>query len=168
MGTTISKTQLLAELNDENASWLALLDDIGEANMTQPEVAGGWSIKDIVAHLTGWRRRTVRRFQAMLNHEPDFTPPWPPELQEDDEINAWIYESNRDRPLADVLSDSREVFQQFLDVIAAFPDDELQNFQRFEWSQGEPLSGKFAFSHFHEEHEPDMRAWLDRVRRVRG
>ncbi len=60
MGTTISKTQLLAELNNENAYWQALLDDIGEANMTQPEVAGGWSIKDIVAHLTGWRRRTGR------------------------------------------------------------------------------------------------------------
>ena len=79
MGTTLSKTQLLAELNHENAYWQALLDDIGEANMMQPEVAGGWSIKDIVAHLTGWRRRTVRRFQATLNHEPDFTPPWPSE-----------------------------------------------------------------------------------------
>ena len=167
MGTTISKTQLLVELNHENAYWQALLDDIGEANMTQPEVAGGWSIKDIVAHLTGWRRRTVRRFQATLNHEPDFPPPWPSELQEDDEINAWIYESNRDRPLADVLSDSREVFQQLVDAIDAFSDDELQDPQRFEWLEGEPLSGKFVFSHFHEEHEPDMRAWLDRVRRVR-
>jgi hypothetical protein len=167
MGTTISKTQLLAELNDENAYWQALLDDIGEANMTQPEVAGGWSIKDIVAHITGWRRRTVRRFQAALHHEPDFPPLWPSELQEDDEINAWIYEANRDRPLADVLSDSREVFQQLVDVIAAFSDDELQDLQRIEWLEGEPLSGKFVFSHFHEEHEPDMRAWLDKVRKGR-
>lgn len=165
MGTIISKAQLLAELNTENASWQALLDDIGEANMTQPEVAGGWSIKDIVAHVTGWRRRTVRRFQATLNHEPDFPLPWPEALQEDDEINAWMYEANRDRPLADVLSDSREVFQQVVDAIDAFSDDELQDTQRFEWLQGEPLSGKFVFSHFHEEHEPDMRAWLDRVRR---
>lgn len=163
MGTIISKTQLLAELNNENAYWQALLDDIGEANMTQPEVAGGWSIKDIVAHLTGWRRRTVRRIQATRNHESDVTPPWPSELQEDDDINAWIYESNRDRPLADVLSDSREVFQQLVDAIDAFSDDELQDFQRIEWLEGEPLSGKFVFSHFHEEHEPDMRAWLVRV-----
>jgi hypothetical protein len=163
MGTTISKTQLLAELHSENDSWQALLDEIGEANMTQPEVAGGWSIKDIVAHLTGWRRRTVRRFQAALNHEPVVPPPWPSELQEDDEINAWIYESNRDRPLADVLSDSREVFQQLVDAIAAFSDEELRDIQRFAWLEGEPLSGKLFFSHFHEEHEPDMRAWLNRV-----
>src|SRR5579859_4006328 len=111
MGTTISKTQLLAELKNENAYWQALLDDIGEANMTQPEVAGGWSIKDIVAHITGWRRRTVKRFQAALHHEPDVAPPWPEALQDVDEINAWIYEANRDRPLADVLRDSHEVFQ---------------------------------------------------------
>lgn len=167
MGTTLSKTQLLAELNTENASWQALLDDIGFTNMTQPEVAGGWSIKDIVAHLTGWRRRTVGRFQATLNHEPDVPTPWPSELQEDDEINAWIYESNRDRPLADVLRDSREVFQQLMDAIDAFSDDEIQDPQRIEWLEGEPLSGKFVFSHFHEEHEPAMRAWLDRVRRGR-
>ena len=163
---TISKAQLLAELNDENAYWQALLDDIGEANMTQPEVAGGWSIKDIVAHLTGWRRRTVKRLRATLNHEPEFTPPWPSELQEDDEINAWIYEANRDRPLADVLSDSHEVFQQLLNAIATFPDGELQNPQLIAWLEGVPLSGRLLFDHFHEEHEPDMRAWLDRVRRA--
>ena len=167
MGTTLGKTQLLAELHHENASWQALLDEIGEANMTQPEVAGGWSIKDIVAHLTEWRRRTVRRFQAALNHEPDFTPPWPSALQEDDEINAWIYASHRDRPLAAILSDSREVFQHLVDVLDAFSDDELQDPQRFAWLEGEPFSGKLVFAHFHEEHEPDMRAWLDRVRRAR-
>lgn len=167
MGTTISKTQLLAELNNENASWQALLDEIGEANMTQPEVAGGWSIKDIVAHLTAWRRRTVQRFQAALHHELVVTPPWPSALQDDDEINAWIYEANRNRPLTDVLSDSREVFQQLVETLDAFSDDELQDTHRFEWLQGEPLRGKFVFAHFHEEHEPDMRAWLERVRKVR-
>ncbi len=165
MGTPISKTQLIAELNNEYAYWQALLDDIGEDNMTQPKVAGDWSIKDIVAHLTEWRRRAVRRLQAALKHESRFTPPWPPQLQEDDEINAWIYEANRDRPLADVLSDSRAVFQQLVDAIDAFSDDEFQDLQSSEWLQGEPLSGKSFFSHFHEEHEPDMRAWLERVKR---
>src|SRR5215469_18942768 len=113
----ISKKQLLAEMQSEQAAWLALLDEIGEENMTQPEVAGGWSIKDIVAHITGWRRRTVLRFRAALDPTVDITPYWPAELDEDDEvdeINAWIYKANRDRPLADVLNDSREVFQQLV------------------------------------------------------
>ncbi len=112
MGTTFSKAQLANELKQENADWQALLDAIGEANMTQPEVAGGWSIKDIIAHMTEWRRRTVKRFQMIGNPKVDLTPHWPKELQDDndvDKINAWFYEANRDRPLADILADSREV-----------------------------------------------------------
>ena len=166
METTISKAQLLAELDDENAAWLALLDGIGTANMLQPEVAGGWSIKDIVAHLTGWRRRTVQRFQAMLDPTIDRTPPWPSNLRADDDvdrINAWIYATNRDRPLADVLSDEQAVFQQMMAAIRALPEAELHNPQHFAWLEGEPLSGSILFGHFHEEHESDMRAWLARV-----
>src|SRR5438270_12572582 len=151
MGTSLSKTQLLTELRNDQAAWEALLDEIGQAHMTQPEVAGGWSIKDIVAHLTGWRRRSVRRFQALLKHEPGFSPPWPPDLREDDEINAWIYESNRDRPLAEVLSESREVFQQLVETIEAFSEEELQDLRRILGLEEEQVSGRLFFAHFHEE-----------------
>jgi hypothetical protein len=166
----ISKKQLLAEMQSEQVAWLALLDEIGEENMTQPEVAGGWSIKDIVAHITGWRRRTVLRFRAALDPTVDMTPYWPAELDEDDEvdqINAWIYKANRDRPLADVLNDSREVFQQLVAEVSALSDEQLNDPQRFPWLEGERLTGAFIFGHFHEEHEPDMRAWLSRVKQTR-
>src|SRR5256714_14807925 len=111
----ISKKQLLAEMQSEQAAWLALLDEIGEENMTQPEVASGWSIKDIVAHITGWRRRTVNRFRAALDSSADRIALLPAEFAEDDEgeeMNGWIYKVNPDRPLADVLHDSHEGFQQ--------------------------------------------------------
>lgn len=166
----ISKKQLLAEMQSEQAAWLALLDEIGEENMTQPEVAGGWSIKDIVAHITGWRRRTVLRFRAALDPTVDMTPDYPAELDEDDEvdeINSWIYKANRDRPLADVLNDSREVFQQLVTEVSALSDEQLNDPQRFPWLEGERLTGAFLFGHFHEEHEPDMRAWLSRVKQTR-
>jgi hypothetical protein len=168
MGISLSKKQLLAEMQSEQAAWLALLDEIGEENMTQPEVAGGWSIKDIVAHITGWRRRTVLRFRAALDPTVNMTPDWPAELDEDDEvdeINAWIYKDNRDRPLVDVLNDSREVFQQLVAEVSALSDEQLNDPQRFPWLEGERLTGAFIFGHFHEEHEPDMRAWLDKVKK---
>lgn len=166
----ISKTQLLAEMQGEQAAWLALLDVIGEENMTQPEVAGGWSIKDIVAHITGWRRRTVLRFRAALDPTVDKTPYWPAELDEDDEvdeINAWIYRANRDRPLADVLNESRDVFQQLVAAVDALSEEQLNDPQRVPWLEGERLTGALLFGHFHEEHESDMRAWLARVKQAR-
>ena len=163
MGNTISKAQLLNEMKDEQAHFEALLDEIGEAHMTQPDVAGGWSIKDIVAHLTGWRRRTVARFQAALRHESSFSPPWPSHLETDDEINAWIYAASKDRPLSDVLAESREVFQQLLDTLNAFPEAALLDPTRFGWVEDEPPSGAAFFDHFHDEHEADMRAWLGKI-----
>jgi hypothetical protein len=80
----MTKAALIAELNQEQGQWEELLAAIalrasstnGEARMGQPGVAGPWSIKDIVAHLTGWRRRTVGRLQAALRAEPDPEPPW--------------------------------------------------------------------------------------------
>jgi hypothetical protein len=157
----------LNDLEGEQARWEALLRDIGEEHMTQPGVAGEWSIKDIVAHLTGWRRRTVGRFQAALRREPPPPPLWPSHLQTDDEINAWIYAANRDRPLADVLRESRDVLQQLVETLDAFPAADLLDPARFPWLGGEdlPLTGAAFFAHFHEEHEPDMRAWLERIRR---
>jgi hypothetical protein len=165
MNTSMSKAQLLNDLNAEQAGWEALLDEIGEEHMTQPGVAGDWSIADIVAHLTGWRTRTVGRLQAALRHEPAPPPKWPPDLQTDDEINAWIYAANHDRPLDDVLHDSRAVFQQLAETLDAFPEAELLAPGHFPWMEGEPLTGAIFFAHFHEEHEPDMRAWLEKIRR---
>jgi hypothetical protein len=92
---------------------------------------------------------------------------FPPELREDDEINAWIYEANRDRPLADVLSDSLEVFQQLLETLDAFSEDELQDLRRSLGLEEEQINGSMFFAHFHQEHEPDMRAWLKKVKKER-
>jgi hypothetical protein len=104
----MTKSALLADLHREQAQWEALLAQIGEARMDQAGVADEWSIKDIVAHLTGWRRRTVARLQAAQRGEADPSPPWPAQLQTDYEINAWLYETNRERSVREVLADSRQ------------------------------------------------------------
>jgi hypothetical protein len=162
MSTIISKAQLLTELQEEQAAWEKLLSTIDEALMTEPGVAGEWSLKDIIIHLTGWRKRTISRFQAALQHQPAPAPYWPSHLKTDDEINAWMIESNQDRPLADILQEDHAVFEQLVDTLNAFPEAELMDTHRFEWIEGEPLNGAFFFAHFHEEHEPDIRAWLSK------
>ena len=52
----MKKSELLRWLQEENGRWQAFLDQIGPARMDQGGVAAHWSIKDIVAHLTGWNR----------------------------------------------------------------------------------------------------------------
>jgi Protein of unknown function (DUF1706) len=91
-------------------------------------------------------------------------PYWPAHLQTDDEINAWIYEANHGRSVREVLNDSDQVFQQLLAAIEGLPDEVLSDPARYlPWLEAESIKPGDFFGHFHEEHEPDMRAWLERV-----
>src|SRR5512140_2363298 len=123
----MNKAEVLRQLDEENRQWEALLDGIGESRMEQPGVAGHWSIKDIVAHITSWRRRTVARLQAVSRGEPQPAPMWPAYLTNDDEINAWLYETERGESVQDVLADSRNVYQQLRSASDAVPEDVLFN-----------------------------------------
>jgi hypothetical protein len=159
----VNKAKLMSELQEEYQNWQALLDQIGPAHMDQPGVAGPWSIKDIVAHLTGWRRRTVARLQALQQGQPEPPPPWPAHLQTDDEINAWIYQSRQGHSVRAVLDESHQIFQQLLAAIEGLPEAVLAEVHRLPWMEGQPFDAAAFFAHFHEEHEPEMRAWLAQV-----
>jgi hypothetical protein len=154
------RAELLAQLNSEHDAFEGLLGQINADRMEEPGVAGAWSIKDIVAHLTAWRRRTVGRLEAAANGNPEPTPPWPADLHEDDEINAWFHARDRDKSVREVLSESRDVFKRLAAAIEKLPQDALDDPGRFPWMEGSSFSGAALFSHFHDEHEADMRAWL--------
>ena len=157
----MTKTALIQELRDDQAKWQALLAEVGPARMEQSGVAGHWSVKDLVAHLTGWRRRTITRLQAVLKQEPDPPPYWPAHLTTDDAINAWFYETSRAHTLDEVLADADAVFEELLAAIAALPDEVVANpTQHITWWADEPFD-TYAFMNHYYEHEPDIRRWLD-------
>ena len=158
----MKRAELLAQLNSEQQAWEGLLAEIGEDRMQEPGVQGEWSIKDIVAHLTAWRRRTVGRLEAVASGQPEPKAQWPADLKDDDEINAWFHGRDRSRSVRDVLSESKAVFQKLTSAIEKIPEAKLDDPKSFPWMEGTPLSGAAFFGHFHEEHEADMRAWLSR------
>jgi len=160
----MNKSELLNWLQEQYEKWQALLDQIGPERMDQTGVNGEWSMKDLVAHLTGWNRWLVFRLQAAQRSEPEPPPPWPAHLQTEDEINAWIYESNRGRSVREVLDETHEVYQQLLAVIEGLPDEvRIEPEWRLVWLGGQRFPAGEFFDHFHDDHEPDVRAWLARV-----
>ena len=62
-----------------------------------------------------------------------------------------------------MLEESRTVFAQLVATLSAFSEAELFEPKRFDWLEGEPMSAAAFFGHFHEEHEPEMRAWLGKL-----
>lgn len=165
----MKKSELLNWLQEENRQWQALLEQIGAARMDHAGVNGEWSLKDMVAHLAGWQPRLIARLEAAQRGQPDPPPPWPAELHTDDEINAWIYQANRGRSARDVLDDSQRLFQQLLATIEGLPDDvRIETIEasgrkyHVLWLGDQRFAPGEFFDHFHDDHEPDLRAWLAR------
>ena len=166
----MNKSELVDWLQKEYQEWEALLDKIGTERMEQPGVNGDWSMKDVVAHLTGWQPRVNASIQAAQRREPEPPPPWPAHLQTDDEINAWIYESNRGRSLGEVREESRRVFRQLLAVVEGLPEDlrieqvhQGERVYHLVWLGDQRFQPGEFFDHFHDDHESNVRAWLRRV-----
>jgi hypothetical protein len=163
----MNKRELVAGLQAENQQWETLLGQISTAQMDEPTVAVDWSVKDIVAHITTWRQRTVDRLQAAADGTQPPPPPWPAHLASDEEINAWIYARHHLRSVEAVLEDARRIFAQLIAAVEALPDHAFTEPNHFPWLEGEPLGTETFFAHFHEEHEPDLRAWLAQQRTTR-
>jgi hypothetical protein len=160
----MQKTELLNALQEQYQQWQALLDQIGPERMEQPGVNGDWSMKDMVAHLTGWNRWLAIRLEAALLKEPKPLPPWPAQLDDEDEINAWIYDENRRRPLSDVLEDMQQAHQQVMGAIEDLPND--VRIERVDpayflvWVGDERFEVSEFFNHFRDDHEPDVHRWM--------
>jgi hypothetical protein len=155
-----AKEALLNRIQDERAFWHALLAEIGEARMEQSGPMGEWTFKDLAAHLTGWRARTIARLEAAARGQETPPTPWPAHLETDDDINGWIYQQNRNRPLSDVLADADGSYERLAAALAALSKTDLTTPGRFAWMEGKPLAEGDFFGHLHEEHEPSIRACL--------
>jgi hypothetical protein len=162
----MNKSELIDWLQNEYRLWEELLEQIGPIRMDQPGVNGEWSMKDIVAHLTGWNLWLITRLQSAHRGESEPPPPWPEHLQSEDEINAWIFASNRERSVGDVLDESRQLFQRLFTVMEDFSEDIQIEFvePKFHivWIGDQYFPVGEFFYHFHDDHEPDIRTWLAR------
>lgn len=153
-----TRAELLQTIDTERVDWQDLVAEVGPERLEEPGPMGDWTFKDLTAHLTGWRERTIERIEAGPGVDPPV--PWPAQLTTDDEINDWFYAQNRDRPVRDVLAEHDQSFARLAAAIAALPDDDLLTPGRFDWLGGAALVEVEFFGHLHEEHEPAIRAWL--------
>ena len=157
-----SRAALLAAVRALRDELEGIVAEVDEERAMRAGSFDAWSFKDTIAHLTSWRLRTAARLEAGLSGEEP-TMPWPAPLDEDDdldEINHWFYERNRDKPFAEILRESRATFDRVERAIAALPERDLLEPDRFPWSQGwalGPAVVRGTVSHYR-EHEPDLRA----------
>jgi hypothetical protein len=158
----MNKNELIEALRAERARWEALLAEVGAERMTVPGATGKWSVKDVIAHLTAWEERPVAWLEAAQTGGQPTPPPWDSALSSYEQVNEWLFQSNRERSLSDVLTQSRQVFDRLIELIRAVPYEDITTPGRFEWLEGGTILERIpgdSYAHY-QEHATWIRSWL--------
>jgi aminoglycoside phosphotransferase (APT) family kinase protein len=122
MSAPQNKAELLAGIH---RSWELFNQFIAGRDLTTPD-AGGWTIADNLAHITEWERFVLRnQFQGMPPAEAIGLPPTSITPFDVDQVNALLFERNRQRPPADVLAEFHAIHAQLLAAIEASSEEAL-------------------------------------------
>ena len=119
-----SKPELLERMRAGREEWDALIAQIPETTLTAPVLAGGWSVKDLIAHVAAYEKWTAAQIRAATEDRAptnmelygveEMAPD--PEGWDIDRQNAAIYAQYKDMPLTEVVAFSGAAFG---DLVAA-------------------------------------------------
>jgi hypothetical protein len=161
MPEEMTKARLLELLQTKRAEWDATLAQVPKDRMTEPGVAGEWSVRAIVAHINYHERWYADRLHEQLRGET--YRPNEIDMIHFDERNGIVYEQNRHRTPSDVVAESRQVFQRLLEGVQAQSEEFLTRPQRFEGAPGPVLIWNMLHGDVYEHyalHIPSIKEWL--------
>lgn len=166
----LTKADILDEMQKAWSEWEALLAEVGRDRMERPGVEGEWSVREIVAHLLPYTRRTAARLESVLtgvtpspldligtDDVPDMTG-WA-----EDDFNAWSVRLTRDRSTKEIVEAFREAWFRLRAAIEMMPEDDLAKPGRFEWTGGDSVLAILPINSYEHRamHVPTIRTWLD-------
>lgn len=113
-------------------AWLALRESfagLSDAQMTQAGVTGGWSVKDILGHVTAWEEEALHHLPHILEGQ---RPPKYSDLYGGiDAFNALKTEENRVRSMAEVLARFDETHRRLIAYVEDAPPEQIATETRF-------------------------------------
>ena len=124
MSESRTKSELLAELDQEWANIERVCAGLSEEDKVAPGKEGEWSVKDILCHLSAWEKYLLDRLAMVLTGQP---PLYPAMFSWDDvhRFNAQVYFENKDRSLTSAVIEFRNLYQGVVTVIEALSDGML-------------------------------------------
>ncbi len=155
----MDKDALLQDMVQGRIRWGEMLESVPDGRMTEPVFEGGWSMKDVIAHIGEWEGVAATRLEFGLGQGatgPDF------EDMEIDERNQRYFERNRERPLEVVVEQELANWQRLLAVAESLSEEQL-NDDAFVTSRpghtpADMIAGN-AHEHF-DEHAEQIHDWL--------
>jgi uncharacterized damage-inducible protein DinB len=146
--------ELLARIRRDRAGLDAALEGLSADQQTEPSLDAGWSVKDVLAHISAWERICTRWLEAVESGES----PSRPEVADLDDTNARLYDEAKERALTAVLGESRASYAALIATVERLPDTALNDKQPFGFKLWRMIDGNSA-EHYC-EHAGQIAAWL--------
>ena len=143
---SMDKTQFVSDFKAGRAVWNALLDRLDLTQAEFPAAEGALSVKDLIAHVTWYEREMVG---LLTSHTLAGSELW---SLSTNARNAVIFEQNRARPAADVLSEARSIGQQLTAAIDNLSEEEVCHADHFanmphDWLPWQVIAGN-TYDHY--------------------
>ncbi len=149
MTIEMDKATLIRNIEESRLEMEELLTQLSETQLTTPGVAGGWSVKELLSHISYWERDTIDVLQAAARGET----PYLTGEEQNDARNAEAVARNGDRSMAEVMAQYYHTVDTLIETIRAFPDADLFEPDRFPWRNGRPLWRLVAGESYNHERE---------------
>jgi hypothetical protein len=163
-----SKTELLERTRAGREEWEALLAQIPDSVRTEPALAGGWSVKDLIAHVAAFENWTAAQIRAANEgRAPTGKELYgveavtvDPEGWDLDRQNAAIYAQYKETPLAEVMTFSSQAFADLVAAVEGVAEEDFARTGAQSWTGGstllEVIPGQ-CYAHY-EQHADDLRS----------
>lgn len=116
----MEKQAQLKQVRDGFSGLLASIEGLDERAMTAV-FYGDWSVKDILAHISGWHHEMTRSMERMARGEKPT--PEGVDYGDSDAWNAKFAGAMKPQSAATVVADLRQSFANYMRAAEAIPDD---------------------------------------------
>lgn len=122
----IRKSEFLATVQADRDRFDRIVHSVPRDSLTEPILPGGWSVKDVLAHIAWGDREgvAVARARALVGSEL-----W---NVSEDERNAAVVRESRSLGVDEVMSEYRAAYEDWMSAVHELSEEELNEATRFE------------------------------------
>ena len=125
----MNRSQLLKRLEKAWEAFKESYAGLSDSELMEPGVTGGWSVRDIIAHVTWWEEEALTHLPLILDGRKP--PRYSVTYGGIDAFNAQMTERKRRLSLSEVLRQQDDTHRRLIDFIQSAPEDQLIRETRF-------------------------------------
>ena len=149
------RSQLIAELDQAHQATQALLRDLETAHQSNRELYPTWTIKELLAHLTGWDDACIASLQALASG----TAPATPALRGIDFYNKTTVLERQALSLAQVIQEWEATRVVFIRMLRELPEEKARDIFVYPWGpEGSVAELVAIFVEHEQEHAQEIRS----------